>query len=61
MFKITGHKDNVTIKECVASTVVELPDEDQCKDYGVSLGSEVLVIATSDVYILDDDYEWKKI
>lgn len=58
MFRITGQKQNVNVKECIASSASELPDKDECYKQSIGLGSECFVIDTSDVYVLNDDYVW---
>lgn len=61
MFKITNHKDDTSVKECIASTYAELPNQATCEMMGVSTGSSALIIDTGDVAILDEGYTWVKL
>lgn len=61
MFKITNHKDDTSVKECIASTFSELPNQAKCEMMGINTGSSALIIDTSEVAILDEGYTWVKI
>ena len=61
MFKVTAHKQDISVKECIASTFSELPNMADCQSQGIGLGSSALTIDTADVYILSDGYAWTKL
>lgn len=61
MFRVTGNKKNINVKECIASTEAELPGIGECLDKGIGLGSTAFIVDTAEAAILDEEYIWIKI
>lgn len=61
MFKITGYKNDINVKECVVSTESELPNKESCIRMGVGIASEAFIIDTAEAAILNDGYVWTKV
>lgn len=58
MFRITGNKQNVNVKECIASTESDLPNRTKCEEMVIGIGSECFIINTASVAFLDEGYNW---